>query len=191
MRHDGIDLLAFPVENREESLQERFHQHGGLFEDGRTAHIEHVHLWRSRGIVGMMERAAAEYLRQVGAAAIGFKQRVPDGAGLARLAARENGGGGGITEQHGALAFSRVEGAGSDLATANQDVAIGSGSDEMSGGMQREQEAQTGGVDIEAGANAFRRSQCALQESGRAGNGRFLDRKSTRLNSCHVAISYA
>src|SRR5579884_3252037 len=134
-------------------------------------HIEHVHLRRGRRIIGMVERTTTENLRQIGPTAVGLEKRMPDGAGLARLAARKNGSSSGIAEQHGTLALSRVEGTGGDLAAANQDIAIDTGGDKVRGGMESNQKAQTGGVDIEAGAGSFRRSQFALQEGRRARDG--------------------
>src|SRR5205814_2752131 len=125
---------------------------GCLAEHGRTAHMEHIHLRCSRRVIRMMERTTTQYHSHISATAIGFKSRVPDRACLPWRTTSDNSGGGSVTKQGDTFPLLRVERVRNDFAATDQDVLIDARHHQVRDRLEREEEAEAGGVDIKTGA---------------------------------------
>ncbi len=82
--------------------------------------MEHIHLWRGFRVVGVMQRPAAAYLRQLSAAAVGLEVRVPERACLAGRATSNDTGRSGVAEERHALPLARIQGVRDNLAATDQ-----------------------------------------------------------------------
>src|ERR1700694_1417506 len=149
--HDSIYLVTFPFKPGEETLQERLDHLGCMAEHSRAAHMEHIHLRRSCRVIRMMKGAAAQYHSHISATAIGFKSRVPDRACLPWRTTSDNSRGGSVTKQGDTFPLVRVERVRNDFAATDQDGLVDTRHHQVRDRLEREEEAEAGGVDIKTG----------------------------------------
>lgn len=111
VRDNRREVGAAPAEVGEEAVEEGADQARAVTVNARPIHVEEIVLRRGGRVVGVVQRAAAAHHRMLRAARMGHEARPPERARLPRLRARHDRGGGGVTEEDGALALVGVEGA--------------------------------------------------------------------------------